>query len=97
MPEHFIVAGEHVAGLIDLATVMPGDVVLGDEEGLFFIPPHLVKASIEAANSTKARDEWIKQKMDLRQYKSSDLYGRPKDPALAGELDEYIKAHPAPK
>jgi regulator of RNase E activity RraA len=72
---------------------MPGDVVLGDEEGLFFIPPHLVKASLEAAESTKARDEWIKRKMDLRQYKSGELYGRPKDPALAKELDDYIKAH----
>ena len=73
--------------------MMPGDVVLGDEEGLFFIPPHLVKPAIDAAESTKARDQWIKQKMDLRKYKSSDLYGRPKDPALAKELDDYIKAH----
>jgi regulator of RNase E activity RraA len=75
------------------ATVMPGDVVLGDEEGLFFIPPHLVKDAIEAAASTKARDEWIKQKMDLRQYKSTDLYGTPKDPALKKEMEDYIKAH----
>lgn len=75
------------------ATVMPGDVVLGDEEGLFFIPPHLVKDAIDAAESTKARDEWIKQKMDLRKYKSSELYGRPTDPALQKELDEYIKSH----
>jgi regulator of RNase E activity RraA len=72
---------------------MPGDVVLGDEEGLFFIPPHLVKASIDAAQSTMARDEWIKSKMDLRKYKSSELYGRPSDPALAKELEEYIKTH----
>ena len=75
------------------ATVMPGDVVLGDEEGLFFIPPHLVKASIDAAQSTMARDEWIKSKMDLRQYKSSDLYGRPRDPALLKEMEEYIRTH----
>jgi hypothetical protein len=31
---------------------MPGNVVLGDEEGLFFIPPHLVKDAIQAADST---------------------------------------------
>ena len=71
------------------ATAMLGDVVLGDEEGLFFIPPHLVKEAIEAAQSTMARDEWIKSKMDLRQYKSSDLYGRPRDPALLKEMEEY--------
>jgi len=72
--------------------VVPGDVVLGDEEGLFFIPPHLVKDAIAAAESTKARDEWIKSKMDLRKYKSSELYGRPSDPALQKELEEYIKS-----
>ena len=92
-----MVTGINVPIRIGNATVMPGDVVLGDEEGLFFIPPHLVKAAIEAADNTKTRDAWIKQKMDLRKYKSSDLYGRPKDPALAKELDDYIKAHPPQK
>ena len=67
--------------------------MLGDEEGLLFIPPHLVKDAIDAAESTRARDEWIKQKMDLGKYKSSELYGRPRDPALAKELEEYIKTH----
>jgi len=79
------------------ATVMPGDVVLGDEEGLFFIPPHLVKPSIDAAQSTKARDEWIKQKMDLRKYKSSELYGRPSDPQLLKEMEEHIKSRRLPQ
>jgi 4-hydroxy-4-methyl-2-oxoglutarate aldolase len=88
-----MLTGINIPIRIGNATVMPGDVVLGDEEGLFFIPPHLVKPALEAAESTKARDEWIKKKMDLRQYKSSDLYGRPRDPALAKELDEYIETH----
>jgi len=36
--------------------------------------------------------------MDTRKYKSSELYGRPSDPALQKELDEYIKSkQPAPK
>jgi 4-hydroxy-4-methyl-2-oxoglutarate aldolase len=92
-----MITGINVPIRIGGATVMPGDVVLGDEEGLFFIPPHLVKDAIDAAASTMARDEWIKQKMDLRKYKSSELYGRPSDPALAKELDDYVKAHPAKK
>src|SRR2546423_14528725 len=78
------------------ATVMPGDVVLGDEEGLFFIPPHLVQPAIDAAESTMARDEWIKKKMDLRQYKSSELYGV-RDPALLKEMEEYVKTHRPPQ
>jgi hypothetical protein len=35
--------------------------------------------------------------MDLRKYKSSDLYGRPRDPALLKEMEEYIKTHQPPK
>ena len=92
-----MLTGINIPIRIGNATVMPGDMVLGDEEGLLFIPPHLVQASIDAAAGTQARDEWIKQKMDLRQYKSSDLYGTPRDPALRKELDDYIKAHQPPK
>lgn len=92
-----MLTGINIPVRIGTATVMPGDVVLGDEEGLLFIPPHLVQAAVDAADSTKARDEWIKQKMDTRQYKSSDLYGTPRDPALRKEMDDYIKAHSTPK
>ena len=92
-----MITGINIPIRIGNATVMPGDVVLGDEEGLFFIPPHLVKDAIAAASSTMARDTWIKSKMDLRQYKSSDLYGRPRDPALLKEMEEYIKTHQPPK
>lgn len=92
-----MLTGINIPIRIGNATVMPGDVVLGDEEGLLFIPPHLVQASLDAAASTMARDEWIKQKMDTRKYKSSDLYGTPRDPELRKEMDEYIKAHQPPK
>lgn len=87
-----MLTGINIPIRIGPATVMPGDVVLGDEEGLLFIPPVAVKDAIAAAENTKARDEWIKSKMDLRKYKSSELYGRPSDPALQKELDEYIKS-----
>jgi 4-hydroxy-4-methyl-2-oxoglutarate aldolase len=87
-----MLTGINIPIRIGPATVMPGDVVLGDEEGLLFIPPVAVKDSIAAAENTMARDEWIKSKMDLRKYKSSELYGRPSDPALQKELDEYIKS-----
>jgi 4-hydroxy-4-methyl-2-oxoglutarate aldolase len=92
-----MLTGINIPIRIGNATVMPGDVVLGDEEGLLFIPPHLVQASLDAAASTMARDEWIKQKMDTRKYKSSDLYGTPRDPDLRKEMEEYIKTHQPPK
>jgi len=88
-----MITGINVPIRVGNATVMPGDVVLGDDEGLLFIPPHLVKDAIREGESTKARDEWIKKKMDLRKYKSSELYGSPKDPELRKEMDDYIKAN----
>jgi regulator of RNase E activity RraA len=39
-------------------TVMPGDVVLGDPEGLVFIPPHLAHRVVESAREIHLRDEW---------------------------------------
>ena len=88
-----MLTGINVPVRIGNATVMPGDVVLGDEEGVFFLPPQLVDQVVKDAASTHARDEWIKKQFDTGKYKSSDIYGRPKDPALAKELDDYIKSH----
>ena len=89
-----MLTGINIPIRIGNATVMPGDVVLGDEEGLLFIPPHLVQTAIDESSGTQARDEWIKMMMDKRQYKSSDLYGTPRDPELRKQLEDYIKAHP---
>jgi len=89
-----MLTGVNIPIRIGTATVMPGDVVLGDEEGVTFIPPHLVQDVINGAERTKLRDEWIKSKMDLRKYKSSELYGT-LSPELQKELDEYIKSKQA--
>jgi 4-hydroxy-4-methyl-2-oxoglutarate aldolase len=86
-----MLTGINVPIRVGEATVMPGDVVLGDGHGLLFIPPQLAEEVVKAAETTQIRDEWMKQKFDTRKYKSSDIYGRPRDPALAKELEEYIK------
>lgn len=76
---------------IGKATVMPGDVVLGDREGVYFIPPQFVQKILEVAEVTQVRDEWNRQKLMTGKYKSSEIYSTPEDPALKKELDEYIK------
>jgi len=48
-----MLTGVNVPVRIGDATVMPGDVVLGDRTGLVFIPPHLVEAVV--AHSEKSR------------------------------------------
>ncbi len=72
-------------------TVMPGDVVVGDREGVAFIPPQLVQDVLDRADTLHIHDEWTRKKFDEGKYKSSDIYSSPKDPALRKEYDEYLK------
>jgi regulator of RNase E activity RraA len=86
-----MLTGVNVPVRIGSATVMPGDVVLGDREGVYFIPPHLVEEVVNRAETTHIHDEWTKEKLSTGKYKSSDLYPSPKDPALKKEYEEYLK------
>jgi 4-hydroxy-4-methyl-2-oxoglutarate aldolase len=74
-------------------TVMPGDVVLGDREGVSFIPPHLVKQLADEAETTRIHDKWVQEKFDEGKYKSSEVYGRSTSPELMKEYKEYLKQH----
>lgn len=72
-------------------TVMPGDLVVGDREGVYFIPPQAVKDVLDHADETHIHDEWTKKKFAEGKYKSSDIYGSPSDPKLKQEYQEYLK------
>lgn len=86
-----MLTGINVPIRIGNATVMPGDVVFGDREGVYFIPPHLVEGVLKQAEITQIHDEWTKAKFMTGKYKSSDLYPSPADPALKKEYEEYLK------
>lgn len=83
--------GLNVPIRIGNATVMPGDVVLGDREGVYFIPPQFVEQIVKRADETHIHDEWTKKKFLTGKYKSSELYPTPSDPALKKEYEEYLK------
>ena len=51
-----MVAGINIPVTIGKVTVMPGDVVLGDREGVYFIPPQLVKKVVDEADETHIHD-----------------------------------------
>ena len=57
-----MVAGINIPVTIGKVTVMPGDVVFGDTEGVYFIPPQLVKEVVDRADETHIHDEWTKKK-----------------------------------
>lgn len=87
-----ILTGINIPVRIGGVTVMPGDVVFGDRDGVLFVPPALVEPIVTGFEATQARYEWIKKKFDEGKWKSSDIYGGPKDPVLIKEMEEYIKS-----
>src|SRR5947199_10502789 len=42
-------------------TVMPGDLVVGDGESVYFIPPQFVQEVLDKADETHIHDEWTKK------------------------------------
>jgi 4-hydroxy-4-methyl-2-oxoglutarate aldolase len=86
-----VVSGINVPVRIGNVTVMPGDLVVGDREGVYFIPPQLVTQVVDNADVVHIHDEWTRKKFDEGKYKSSEIYGSPRDPALKKEYEEYLK------
>jgi len=84
-------AAVNVAIRIGNVTVMPGDLVVGDREGVSFIPPQLASGILDNADILHVHDEWTRKKFDEGKYKSSEIYSRPRDPALLKEYEEYLK------
>ena len=85
-----MLTGINVPIRIGEVTVNPGDLVFGDREGLYFVPPSLVEAILDQADVTHIHDEWTKKKFDEGKYKSSEIYGSPSDPALKKEYEDYL-------
>lgn len=91
--QEVMITGINVPIRIGNATVLPGDVVFGDREGVYFVPPHLVDKILTNADSLHIHDEWTQNKFihETGKYKSSDVYGTPRDPKLKQEYEDYLK------
>ncbi len=86
-----MLTGINIPVRIDGVTVMPGDLVVGDREGVYFVPPQFVKEVLDHADELHIHDEWTRRKFDEGKYKSSEIYGSPSDPKLQQEYKEYLK------
>jgi len=58
-----MLTGINVPVRIGGVTVMPGDLVVGDREGVYFVPPQLVKEVLDRADEIRIHDEWTKKKL----------------------------------
>jgi 4-hydroxy-4-methyl-2-oxoglutarate aldolase len=89
--DNVMLTGINVPIRIGAVTVMPGDLVVGDREGVYFIPPQFVKELLDRADEIHIHDEWTKKKFAQGKYKSSEIYYSPSDPKLEQEYREYLQ------
>ena len=58
---------------IGKVTVMPGDVVLGKEDGVVFVPPHLAEQVVQTSELIRLRDQFGKQRIREGVYASGEI------------------------
>jgi regulator of RNase E activity RraA len=78
---------------IQTVTVLPGDVVIGDESGVLFFPPQIADEVIKAAEDTVYVETFKREMIKDTRYRARDIY-----PTLSPELEkvfeEWKKTHP---
>jgi regulator of RNase E activity RraA len=74
-------------------TVLPGDIVVADAEGVLIVPPQLVADVITEAENTVYTENFKREMMRSKKYRARDIY-----PTLSKELEkvfeEWKKTHP---
>jgi regulator of RNase E activity RraA len=84
---------------IGAATVMPGDVVLGRDGGVIFIPPHLAQRVVETSEIVRLRAMFGQQRLGEGIYTSGQIDTRWSDEIerdFSGWLEENIGELPVP-
>ena len=71
--------------------VLPGDLAIGDREGVSFVPPSLAEHILDKADETHIHDEWTKMKFDQGKYKSTEIYPSPRGEDTRKEYQEFLK------
>ncbi len=83
--------GINVPVRIGQTTVMPGDIVVSDPEGLTFIPPQLAEEVADSAELTHARDEWGHQMLREGKYTPGQIDGGWTNDMIA-EFNQWAEA-----
>ncbi|MGZ5221131.1 MAG: RraA family protein, partial [Chitinophagaceae bacterium] len=85
---------------IGKATAMPGDVVLGRDGGVVFIPPHLAEKVVKISELVRLRDMFSHQRLREGKYTSGQIDTRWSDDIerdFSKWLNEHINELPVPK
>ena len=72
------------------AFVMPGDVVLGRDGGVVFIPPQLAEQVVRSSEITRLRDEFGHARLRARVYTAGQIDGRWTD-AIEADFTQWLR------
>ena len=95
-----MLAGVNCPVRIGGATVMPGDVVLGRDDGVVFIPPHIAEQVVKTSELIALRDRFGKQRLTEGKYTPGQIDTRWSDPIEADFsrwLESLIDELPVPR
>jgi regulator of RNase E activity RraA len=85
---------------IGKATVLPGDVVLGRDGGVIFIPPHLLEKVVKTSEIVRLRDMFGHQRLREQKYTPGQIDNRWSDEIekdFSKWLNDKIDKLPVPK
>jgi regulator of RNase E activity RraA len=74
---------------VGTVTVLPGDIVLADEEAVLFFPPQLASQVIERAKALVAQEDKERELARQKQHRFRDVY--PLSPELKKKFEEELK------
>jgi 4-hydroxy-4-methyl-2-oxoglutarate aldolase len=74
-------------------TVLPGDIIVADVEGVLAVPPQLVADVIKDAENTVYTENFKRELMRSKKYRARDIYPR-LSPELEKLFEEWKKTHP---
>ena len=77
---------------IGKATVMPGDVVLGRDGGVIFIPPHLAERIVKTSEVVRLRDMFGHQRLREQKYTPGQIDSR-WSADIEKDFSEWLKAN----
>ena len=77
---------------IGQATVMPGDIVLGRDGGVIFIPPHLVEQVVKTSEIVRLRDMFGHQRLREQKYTPGQIDSRWSD-EIERDFSQWLNDH----
>lgn len=87
-----MIMGINIPTNIGKVAVFPGDVILGNDEGVIVIPPHLAETVVKTAEVISLRDTFGFERLKTGTYTPGEIDGRWTD-AIEKDFSQWLRDH----